>query len=77
MSNAMETKNILQTKTFWVNALGPVFLWLGTKYGITLDADTQTIVIFLVMSGVNIILRRFTTQPVTILPKSWTFQKNL
>ncbi len=67
-----DVKNILQSRTFWINLTGPIFLWLGTKYGVNLDADTQTVIIFGIMSIVNIVLRRFTSQPVTILPKSWS-----
>lgn len=62
-------KNILQTKTFWANLLGPLFLWLGAHYGLNLDADAQFVIIVILMSLANIILRRLTSTPVTILPK--------
>lgn len=63
-----ETKNLFQTKTFWANLLAPLFIWLGVRYGISLDESTQAIIIAVAMSIVNIILRTFTTQPVTVLP---------
>ena len=59
----MNSKSILQSKTFWANLLGPIFLWLATK-GINLDTDTQAIVIFVVMSLCNIGLRAITDRPV-------------
>lgn len=61
-------KNILQSRTFWANLLGPVFLFLAAHYGLNLDADTQATIIVLVMSMVNIVLRKLTTQPITVLP---------
>lgn len=61
----MDVKNILLSKTLWLNLLGPVFAWLATK-GIDLDADTQTAVIVVLMAGLNIIMRRFTSKPVTL-----------
>lgn len=62
-------KNLFQTKTFWANLLGPLFLYVSTKYGIEIDEGTQTLVIMGVMAIVNIVIRRFTKVPVTILPK--------
>ena len=67
-----EAKNILQSKTFWMNILGPLFTFLATKYGLKLDADTQVQVVLVLMAVANIILRRFTSQPVTILPQKGT-----
>jgi hypothetical protein len=63
-----EAKSIFSSKTFWTNVLGPVFLYLATKYGLNLDADTQAQIVLIVMAVANIILRRLTSQPVTILP---------
>jgi hypothetical protein len=65
---ASDPKHILQSKTFWTNLLAPVFLFISTKYAINLDPDTQTVVIFVIMSIVNIGLRAITTGPVNILP---------
>lgn len=56
--------SILSSKTFWTNLLGPVFVWAGAKYGLSLDADTQVAVIGLVMGLANIILRRISSRPV-------------
>jgi hypothetical protein len=61
----MDVKNILLSKTLWLNILGPVFAWLATK-GIELDPETQAAVIVLLMSALNIIMRRFTNQPVSL-----------
>jgi hypothetical protein len=61
-------KSIFSSKTFWLNILGPVFAYLATKYGLNLDQDTQAEIVLIVMSIANIILRRFTSTPVTILP---------
>jgi hypothetical protein len=69
-SAASDAKSILLSKVFWANLLAPVFLFITTKWGIVLDPNTQTIVIFIIMGLVNIILRYFTTQPVSLtLPK--------
>lgn len=57
-------KGWLQSKTFWANLLGPVFLWLATKYGVKLDPDTQAAVILVIMALSNLVLRKLTTQPV-------------
>lgn len=59
-------KNILQSKTFWLNILGPVFVWMGA-HGAALDPDTQAAVILVIMGVLNIIMRRFTTGAVTVL----------
>lgn len=61
-----DPKHILLSKTFWMNLLGPVFLWLASKYGINLDPETQAVTIFIIMSLVNIGLRYVTNQPVTL-----------
>jgi hypothetical protein len=42
--------------TFWANILGPGLLWVVTQYGIRIDPTNQSIVIMLVMSGINIVL---------------------
>ena len=62
------TKNILASKTLWLNLLGPVFTFLATKYGLNLDPDSLAQVVLIIMGIANIVLRRFTSQPVTILP---------
>lgn len=62
-----DPKNILFSKTLWLNILGPVFLFLASKYGINLDPDTQLQIALVVMGLANAILRKFTSQPVTIL----------
>jgi hypothetical protein len=60
-----EPKSILESRTFWFNLLGPVFVWLSTRYGLELDPSTQTVVILGVMTVTNIGLRRLTNEPVT------------
>lgn len=56
----MESKNILQSKTFWVN-LATLALTVGGYLPSTYAAP--------VLAIANIILRYFSTQPVTVLPK--------
>jgi uncharacterized membrane protein len=63
-----DSKNITQSKVFWLNILGPLFLWLNHKYGVVIDSDTELDIAILVMGAANAILRRFTSTPVTILP---------
>jgi hypothetical protein len=63
-----EVKSIFTSKTFWLNILGPVFAFLATKYGLQVDADTQAQILLIVMAIANIVMRRFTSSPVTILP---------
>jgi hypothetical protein len=63
-----DPKHILQSKTFWTNLLAPIFLYITMKWGIQLSADAETVIIFVIMSITNIILRLFTTQPATLLP---------
>lgn len=63
-----EIRSIFQTKTFWLNLLGPIFLMLNNKYGIQLDADQQLAICVILMGIANIIMRRFTSTPVKILP---------
>lgn len=61
-----DAKHLLSSKTFWTNLLGPVFLWIGAKYGINLDPDTQAVVIVIVMSLVNILVRCISHEAVTL-----------
>lgn len=61
-------KNILQSKTFWLNILGPLFLFLNHRYGVKLDGETELEIALVVMGVANAILRKYTSSPVTILP---------
>jgi len=67
-SNNDDSKSIFASKTWWMNVLGPIFAFLTTKYGLNLDADTQAQVVLIFMAVANIVMRRFTNRPVTILP---------
>lgn len=60
-----EPKSIFESRTFWFNLLGPVFVWVSTRYGLELNPEAQTIVILFIMTVVNIGLRRITNEPVT------------
>lgn len=60
-------KWIVNSKAVWLNILGPVFVYLGTKYGITVDADTQAQIVLGIMAVANILVRwLWTSQPVTM-----------
>lgn len=62
----MDTKSILSSKTFWLNLVVlPLSVWLMKK-GVILDPDTQTALVMVLMSVSNIVMRFFTTKPVTI-----------
>lgn len=56
----LKTKAALYSKTNWAVPLSMLLTWLGTKYGIALDADTQTAVTVAVGTVVTWIMRRFT-----------------
>jgi len=62
----MDSKSIFKSKTFWANALGPLFLWLAAK-GVDLSPDDQAALITVVMMIVNIVLRSITKQPVHVV----------
>lgn len=61
-------KNILQTKTLWLNIFGPIFSYLAVHYGLDLTPDEQAAVITSIMAIANIIMRRFTSTSVKFLP---------
>lgn len=63
------TKPLYQSRTFWANLLGPLFLFAGTRYGVHLDDGTQAAVIVGVMSIANIALRGLTHRAVSIVPR--------
>jgi len=56
------SKNILKSKTFWLNAIGIAQLVSGV---IPVDPATSG----LILAGLNIVNRKLTNSPVTILPK--------
>ena len=62
-----DAKNILLSKTLWLNILGPVFAYLAAR-GINVSPDAQVQIVLGLMSIANIIMRRFTSTPVVILP---------
>lgn len=64
----MESKSLFASRTFWANILTPAFAWLGTNYGLQLDAEAQTAVISLAVLLVNIVMRKVTSRPVHIIP---------
>lgn len=68
----MDSKSIFQSKTLWLNILGPIFLWLGAKYGLQLDADTQGAIVTVLMLIANVGMRLVTTGPVHVVASSST-----
>jgi hypothetical protein len=56
-------KNILKSKTFWLNITGGAAFLIPV---LPLDAET----IGLILAGLNIINRKLTSSPITILPES-------
>jgi hypothetical protein len=56
--------SILTSKTLWANLLAPVFLWLGTKYGLQLTPEMQGYVIMVVIALMNVGLRRISSRAV-------------
>lgn len=66
----MDSKSIFLSKTLWVNLGTAVFTWLATKYGITVDAQTQNEIIVGALAVANIGLRLITKQPVHIVSPS-------
>lgn len=64
----MIAKNILESKTFWLNALTLVAAILVELSTIELPGiDPKWVIMALTI--VNIIIRLYTTQPVTVLPQ--------
>jgi hypothetical protein len=47
------------SKTFWVNILAAVALFVSSQYGVTLSAETTGFVLI----GINMILRAITNEP--------------
>ena len=48
----MDTKGILQSKTFWSSALGITALILGGVFGITVDGATQSVIVDSLVAGI-------------------------
>ena len=69
----MNSKSIFASKTLWLNILGPLFGYIGTKYGLALTPDQQLAVIGIGMAGANALMRLVTRQPVhvTAPPKAF------
>ncbi len=51
-------------RTIIANTVGAAALWLGTKYGLDISADTQAALVTIIMAVANIGLRFVTTTPV-------------
>jgi len=57
----MKTKNILMSKTFWLNLVAIIVMfWPGL--GDKLNEET----IVMILGGLNVVLRLFTKQPASI-----------
>ena len=66
----MDSKSIFLSKTVWLNILGPVFVWLGAKYGLQVDTETQMEIVGGALGIANILMRLVTTQPIHIINPS-------
>ena len=63
-----ETKNILTSKTFWVNLLSIGVIIVNRK-GKVIDPILIEPVVVVILPFINILLRTITTKPVVVLPK--------
>lgn len=61
----MDTKSILQSKTFWANVVGVIVTLLAMK-GIQLSPDDQATIIGGIMLVINVVMRLVSNGPVTI-----------
>ena len=50
------------SKTFWVNVIAALTLIAQIRYGFIIDSSTQA----LILTGVNIALRKITKEPVVL-----------
>jgi len=51
---------IWKSKTFWVNVLAAIGLFLSSQFGVTLSAEMTGII----LAGINVILRTITQEPI-------------
>jgi hypothetical protein len=63
-----ETKNILTSKTFWVN-LFTIGVIIANRKGKVIDPILIEPVVVVLLPFINILLRMITTKAVTVLPK--------
>lgn len=63
-----ETKNILTSKTFWVN-LFTIGVIIVNRKGKVIDPILIEPVVVVILPFINILLRTITTKPVVVLPK--------
>lgn len=63
-----ETKNILTSKTFWVN-LFTIGVIIVNRQGKVIDPILIEPVVVVLLPFINILLRTITTKAVTVLPK--------
>ena len=63
-----ETKNILTSKTFWVN-LFTIGVIIVNRKGKVIDPILIEPVVVVLLPFINILLRTITTKAVTVLPK--------
>jgi hypothetical protein len=63
-----ETKNILTSKTFWVNLL-TIGVIIANRKGKVIDPMLIEPVVVVILPFVNILLRTITSTPVKVLPK--------
>jgi hypothetical protein len=54
-------KKFWESKTFWVNMIMAGAVLVQTQYGFVIGPEIQALII----SGVNLVLRKVTNQPVT------------
>lgn len=58
----MDPKSFLFSKVLWTNVVAVIAAVIAPKVGVTLDAETQV----MILAGINAILRIVTKQPVTL-----------
>lgn len=63
-----ETKNILTSKTFWVNLL-TIGVIIVNRKGKIIDPILIEPVVVVILPFINILLRTITTKTVVVLPK--------
>lgn len=70
MSIFDSSKNIVKSKTFWVNVAVMLFDYLTKHTDALKDFGIDPETLLAILGFANIILRRFTSTPVTIMPKN-------
>jgi hypothetical protein len=59
--STMEGKKFWESKTFWTNLVAGVAIGIQMKWGFVISPEVQA----LALTGLNLVLRKITSQPVT------------